>query len=66
MCKPRNNNCEITVMQYYIHYNGLHCVQKEGLVVGAPFSSILLENCLQYLEDTNTVDILAKHQISKC
>ena len=42
MCKPRNNNCEITrtVMQYYIHYNGLHCVQKEGLVVGVPFSSI--------------------------
>jgi len=27
MCKPRNNNCEITVKQNYIHYNGLRCVQ---------------------------------------
>lgn len=53
-------------MQYYIHYNGLHCVQKEGLVVGVPFSSIWLEIYLQYLvEDTTTIGILAKHQVSR-
>jgi hypothetical protein len=56
MCKLRNNNCEITVKQNCIHYNGLQCVQKEGLVVGAPSSSILMEIYLQYLEDTTTID----------
>jgi len=65
MCKPRNNNCEITVKQNYIHYNGLQCVQQEGLVVGAASASILLEICLLCLEDTNTIDIPAKHQISR-
>jgi hypothetical protein len=62
MCKPRSSNCEITVKQNYIHYNGLQCVQQEGSVVGAFSSSILLEICLIYLEDTNTIDIPAKHQ----
>jgi hypothetical protein len=65
MCKPRNNNYEITVKQNYIHYNGLQCVQQEGLVVGAASSSILLEIYLLYLEDTSTIDIPVKHQISR-
>jgi hypothetical protein len=38
-------------------------IQKQGLGMGAPTSSILSEIFLQYMEHTKLVDILTQHQI---
>jgi hypothetical protein len=38
-------------------------VKEEGLVMGAPTSSIFSEIYLQYLENTKIFDILVKHHV---
>lgn len=47
----------------YFQFEGLQYIQEDGLVIGAPTSSILSEIHLQYLENTKIFDILLKDHI---
>ena len=47
------------ILQNYFQFNNLQYTQKQGPVMGSPFSSsILSEICLQFLENTKIYNIL--------
>jgi hypothetical protein len=54
---------DLVLEQNYIQVNEQYYIQTEGLAMGAPTSAILAEVFLQYLEHTQIIDILKKHQI---
>jgi hypothetical protein len=59
-------NIKITqtlVGQNYFRFQDTIYVQNEGLAMGAPMSSILLEVYLQYMENTMIYDLLIKHKV---
>jgi hypothetical protein len=76
MCK--NHNLESTLIQEilkitrlittqnYFKFRDKMYLQKNGLAMGAPTSSILSEIYLQYLENTKIYDILSSSKIQGC
>jgi len=52
----------VIAQNYFQHVNNQY-TQEQGLVVGAPTSSILSEIYLQHLESTKIFDILRNHQL---
>ena len=53
-----NQLCNTVLTQNYFQFNNSYYVQKTGLAMGAPTSSIFSEIYLQYLENTTTYNIL--------
>jgi hypothetical protein len=47
----------------YFQFQDTLYIQKDGLVKGAPTSSLFSEIYLQHIENTKIVDILIQHQI---
>jgi hypothetical protein len=54
---------KVILRQNYFQYNDELYLQKEGLAMGAPTSSIFAEIFIQYLEHTHIIEILQKHNI---
>jgi hypothetical protein len=51
------------VEQNYFRFRDTIYMQNEGLVMGAPTSSILSEVYLQYMENTTICELLIKHKV---
>ena len=58
-----NQMCNTVLAQNYFQFNNSYYVQKTGLAMGAPTSSIFPEIYLQYLENTTIYNIRTKHKI---
>jgi hypothetical protein len=54
---------QILIKQNYFQFQDTLYIQKEGLAMGAPTSSIFSEIYLQHIKNTKVVDILLQHQI---
>jgi hypothetical protein len=54
---------QILIKQNYFRYQDILYIQEEGLIMGAPNSSIFSEIYLKYLENTKILDILLKQRI---
>jgi hypothetical protein len=57
---------QVLIKQNYFQYQDTTYVQTEGLVMGAPTSSLFSEIFLQWLENTKIVELLIKHKIEGC
>ena len=55
--------CDVILTQNYVQFGDSYCLQKTGLAMGAPTSSIFSEIYLQFIENTVIYDILTKHNI---
>jgi hypothetical protein len=55
--------CNVVLTQNYFTFLSPAYLQNSGLAMGAPNSSIFSEIYLQYLEGTQLLDILIRHQI---
>ena len=51
------------ISQNYFQFQDTIYLQKEGLAMGAPTSSILSEIYLQHMENTTIPELLEKHNI---
>ena len=58
-----NEICNTILTQNYFRFSNIQCSQKQGLVMGAPSSSILPQVYLHFLENTQIYNILIQHQI---
>ena len=54
---------DTTLKQNYFTYNNEHYLQKDGLPMGSPLSSIISELFLQHLEKLNISKLTNKHNI---
>ena len=55
--------CNTILSQNYFHFGTHQYIQKQGLAMGVPTSSIFSEIYKQYLEHTKIFDILVKHEL---
>ena len=55
--------CNNTLSQNYFQFGTHQYIQKQGLAMGAPTSSIFSEIYMQYLEHIKIFDILTKHKL---
>jgi hypothetical protein len=55
--------CDVVLSQNYFTFLSFTYIQKTGLAMGAPTSSVFSEIYLQYLEHTQLFNILLRHHI---
>lgn len=55
---------QLLIQQNYFQYQDIQYIQQEGLAMAALTSSVFSEIYLQYLENTNIIDILLKDHMN--